>query len=280
MQKRLNAPIVYGRLSEAKKTNTAWGNKRPLFSDWGELKATGTLVQFSSKTTYSNWGDIKSENLCLVEKGSGVIEFNGKHYQVGCGHVFKVFPGQKPLVCPNNSLSVLSIRIPGSAQKAEQAGEDLSSIKVVNPADVPAKVYEYETLGQEIITCDYNPGIGLLRFTFPIDRIPIHIHPFSARLIRVISGLGYTYLDPNRYKMDEDAYCLFPKGAIHTNGPVPGSVYTVYAVQLPWIDPKIDEEHIGGDQKFVRYVESEPPKILWKKKEELKRAVEKLGHET
>ena len=76
--------------------------------------------------------------------------------------------------------------------------------------------------------------------------------------------------------MSSDTYSAFSKGHIHTNGPMPGSLYRVWAFQLPWIDSKIDEENIAGDEKFVRYVESVPPRALWKTTQMLLNAMRKF----
>lgn len=264
---------VYGRLGGISRTAKPWGSVGVLFSGWEELQLSGFVVVLKKAAPYRSWADPAAENVCVVEEGSGELVFNEKKHMMRKGFAFKVFPGQEPLIVPDKKLVLLSVQMP--AGKA--AVEALREIKVVNPDDVPAKVYEYETLGQEIVTCDYTPGIGLLKFTFPIDKIPIHRHPFSGRLIRPLSGKGYTFLDPDLYEMDKDTFILFPKGTVHTNGPLPGYVYQIWAFQLPWVDPRIDEENIAGADEFVVYHESTPPKPLWKKKEDFLRMIRKLG---
>ena len=250
------------------------GKYTQLFLNWGELLASGVYLTFLCEANYESWIENNHEVLGIVEKGEGSLLFNEKEYKIKPGFVFKIFPGQKPKIIPTVSLTVLVVQIPGSLGNIVAAGEQLDRLMVVDGNNVAGKAYEYESYGREIITCNYSNGIGLLRFQFPIDKIPLHIHPHSARLIRTISGEGYTYAQPNRYDMDKNTFCLFPKGVVHTNGPRPGSLYDVYAVQLPWVDSKIDEEHIAGDPNFVRYIDAEPPKPLWKTKEDFERAIE------
>lgn len=262
------APVVYGKLSETEKEKFSWGSKGSLFQNWSDLKINGFLVEFLKKTEYSEWADIGSENLCLVEEGEGKIVFENKEHFVGKGFAFKV-QGLNPKILPSGKLIVLSIQLPSKNHRKQ--------IEVVDPNKVSSKVYEYETLAQEIFTPEHSPSIGLLLFTFPIDRIPIHKHPFSARLIKPVSGKGYCYVDPYRYETDPDNFILFDKDVIHTNGPLPGNACKLWAVQLPWIDSKIDEENIAGAEEFVKYIESTPPRVLWKKKEDFLRVIEKLG---
>ena len=268
MTKKFNgkAPIIYGKLSKGKKERLSWGSKAVLFSGWGEFAIDGFLVEFLKETNYSDWSKEGTENLCIIEGGQGKLVLDGKEFELRKGFAFKMYTGQKPHVLPENKLVVLSIQMP-----SKEAGD----LEVVDPDKIPSKIYEYETLAQEIFTPKHSPGIGLLLFAFPIDRIPIHKHPFSARLIKPISGQGYCYVDPYRYEMDTDTFILFNKDTIHTNGPLPGSVSKLWAVQLPWIDSKIDEENIAGAEEFVKYIESTPPKVLWKKKEDLLRALER-----
>ncbi|MBI4170215.1 MAG: hypothetical protein HY514_00835 [Candidatus Aenigmarchaeota archaeon] len=269
--------VIYGRLSAIKMRTYSWGSIGVLFSNWVDLKLSGFLVEFAKDTSYHEWVESQAENLCVVEEGAGALWFNGAVCKIEKGFAFKVFPEQDPVIKPKNNLKILSIQMPVESRNEKYSGEDLTKLKIIDPADIPEKVYEYETLGQEIVTCKYEKGLGLIRFQFPIDRIPIHRHPFSGRLIRTISGKGYCYVKPRRYEMDEDTFVLFPKGITHTNGPLTGHINTLWAFQLPWVDSKIDEENIAGDEAFVRYVESTPPKPLWKTKEDFLRAIDKLS---
>ena len=89
-------------------------------------------------------------------------------------------------------------------------------------------------------------------------------------------GDGFTYANPDRFEMNKDTFCLFPKGTEHTNGHLPGHVYDVWAVQLPWVKSCVTEDNIAGHEDFVQYVESVPPKPLWKTTKGLQEAVVKL----
>jgi|SRR3989344_720571 len=256
--------VLYGNLREAKYQEFSGGQKAILFSEWGNRRVTGQSIEFERETIYADWANPKQENTFVVEDGRGVIRFNNQDYPIEKGYAIKIFPKQKPIIRSEGKLVIFSVQMPASAVKAKNAGEDFNRLKVINTNELVSKAYEYESLGTEVFTCAYKPGMGLLKFDFPIDKIPIHKHPYSDRIIRTISGEGYTYAQPERYPMNPDTYSAFPKGHIHTNGPTPGSLYRVWAFQLPWIDSKIDEENIAGDEKFVRYVESVPPKPLWK----------------
>ncbi|MBI5228321.1 hypothetical protein HY988_07040 [Candidatus Micrarchaeota archaeon] len=273
-----NSPVVYGRMSGIEKENFSAGKKGLLFANWGEFKITGCVIDFDKEAKYTDWASTDCENLCWVEAGSGLLIFNGKEYKIKKGFVFKVLPGQEPILGPDSNLTITSIQMPMSIDliKKQNPNENFDSLIVIDPETVGLQVYEYEALGQEFITPKYNPGIGLIKFTFAIDAIPIHRHPYSGRLIRTISGKGYTYLEPKKYEMSEDTFCLFPKATIHTNGPVPGHTYTLWAVQLPWVESKIDTENIGGDKNFVQYLSMEPPKPLWKKVDDFHKMIDKL----
>ena len=173
-------------------------------------------------------------------------------------------------------MTFLSVQKP-SDQKMKRPGENLDELSVIEVEKVESKVYEYETLGQEIFTPKYENSLGLLTFVFPLREIPFHIHPHSGRLIRTISGKGWTYAEPNLYEMSEDTFTLFPKGITHTNGPVPGEIFRIYAIQMPWVESKIDEQNIAGAPKFVKYVGTVPPKKLWKTKQDFLNVINRLS---
>jgi quercetin dioxygenase-like cupin family protein len=273
------APVTYKNLSTTIMETLPWGSRGALFSGWGwdGFTTNGFLIDFEAEASYSQWANIPSENLCLVEGGEGTLSFNGIDYPLKKGYVFKIFPGQEPIIKPKSTLTILSVQMPNaSREKAFSGGEDLSKLKVVNPKEVKELVYEYEALGQELITCNYENGLGIIKLTFSIDKIPLHKHPTSGRLIRTISGQGYTYVHPELYELNADDFSLFPKDVIHTNGPVPGSVFSVYAYHLPWVPSGIDEEHIAGNEAFVQYEGPQLPKQLWKTKEDFYRTIKKL----
>ena len=181
--------IIYGHLSEIKKQEFPWGAKGTLWSDWDEFKLNGYLVDFTSDTPYTEWADKNSENLCLIEDGSAELIFNGKAYTVDKRFVFKVMPGQNPIIKPNGKFVVLSIQMPSSVEIAKQNQVNLAELQVVDTEKLVKKVYEFETLAQEVFTPPYRPALGLIKFAF-VNPIPIHQHPQSARLIRPISGKG------------------------------------------------------------------------------------------
>ena len=257
---------IHGKLSKIKKIKHEWGYSSTLFRNWGNMKVNGFSVTFTKITEYASWADAASENLSWVEKGTGIIIFRGKKYHISKGFAFKVFPGQRPVIKPKGKLVIFSVQMPSNRS---------GNFEIVNINKVSSKVYEYETLGKEVFIPKIKNSLGLLWFVFPIDKIPLHIHPYSDRIIRTISGKGYTFAEPNLYEMTPDSFTNLPKGIVHTNGPVPGHVYTVYAVQIPWIESKIDEKNIGGSPKFVRYIGPTPPKKLWKTKPDFLRAIKK-----
>lgn len=277
--KSKNRDVIYGRLSEAARIGQpdVWGSRSVLFTDWGDLHVTGVLVRCITSTPYAAWAEASVENLCVIESGRGTIEFNGQQYPIRSGIALKVFPGQAPTIHPDGEVVLLSIQMPTARKR--WPGEDLSKLAVVDREKVAQQVYEYEALGQEIFTPAYRGGLGLLTFTFPIREIPFHIHPRSDRLIRMIDGKGWTFAEPNLYEMSGDTFTLFPRGAVHTNGPVPGEIYRVWAFQLPWVPSGIDEENIAGHPHFVKYVGTTPPRKLWKQKEDFDRVIARLRQE-
>ena len=262
--------VIYGRLSKVKMTKLPWGRLGVIYSNFGRFSVNGFLVDFRKEANYSEWAKTGCENLCWVESGRGKLHYQGKEYVLQEGVAFKVHPGNSPIIVPEGRLVLWSNQMKVRKQ-ASQPG-----VEVVNCRDLPDKVYEYEALAKEVFVPKEKNRLGLLRFVFPIDKIPLHIHPFSDRIIRVISGKGYTYAAPNLHEMSGDSYCIFPKGTIHTNGPVPGFVYTLYALQMPWVDSKIDEVEIAGDKRFVKYVGATLPKELWKNKGDFYRAIRRL----
>ena len=84
-------------------------------------------------------------------------------------------------------------------------------------------------------------------------------------------------MEPYKYVMDTDTFALFPPEITHTNGPEPGNIYVVWAVQLPWVDSEIDANNIAGSEKFVKYIGPTIPRELWKTKDDFKRAIRNLS---
>lgn len=267
--------LIYGLIPKLKKQKFPWGAKRTLCSKWGELKINSYFLDFQKEVGYSDWADVNSENLCIVENGFATITWHNKIYRIGKKHVFKIYAGQKPVIKPKEKFTILSIQLQSSKQLSKKHRVKLDHLDVVNTDSVPSKVYEFETLGQEVFTPRYKPGLGLIKFAF-VNPIPLHKHPFSARLIRPITGKGFTFMEPNIYEAHKDTFAFIPKGLIHTNGNIPGSVLRLYAIQIPWIASRIDEKNIAGSPEFVRYVGITPPKELWKKKADFERLIKKL----
>jgi mannose-6-phosphate isomerase-like protein (cupin superfamily) len=269
--------IIFGRLSEFITEKTPWGEKSILFSDWGDLNLTGMFLTLHDELNYGSFTGDDRESIILVEEGRGMIRYRTQEVDFKKGYAVKIFPEQNPLIIPETKVSLTCIQKPVKSQEMVIYLNKPEEILVVNPEQVPSMVYEYETLAQEIFTCDYENGLGLIRFIFPIDRIPLHQHPFAGRMIRTIAGRGYTYVEPEKFKMDTDSFALFPKGVTHTNGPDPGHIYAVWAVQLPWIESMIDENDIAGSEAFVRYLGPKVPRELWKTKAEFLTAIKRLS---
>jgi hypothetical protein len=269
--------VIYGNTKEVVKESVNWGQQAVLFSDWGDQHITGQILTVDQEMNLSGLIGSGNEAVGVIEGGSGLLHGNGAEFSVNKGYAFKILPGQEVSVTPHEAITIFIVSKATDKNLIKSSGVDLSRLQVVNTTARTDMVYEYESLGQEIFTPSYEPGLGLLTFTFPIDKIPLHRHPYSDRLIRVIAGNGYTYANPELYEMQEGNFCLFPKNMVHTNGPVPGYIYRVYAFQIPWVSSHIDEENIGGDPKFVQYEGPTLPKELWKKKEDFYRAIKNLS---
>lgn len=279
MSSEINNEIIYGRISELKKEKTPWGEQAVIFHQWGELNLTGLYIDLNKEIGYGDIFGGDKESILLVEDGRGILKYRADEFNLKKGYAIKIFPDQNPTIIPEDELSVTCIQKQVQTEEMVLYLNETAKVLVVNPEDIPSMVYEYETLGQEIFTCQYENGLGLIKFVFPIDKIPLHQHPFAGRLIRTIWGHGYTYVEPDKYEMDSDTFALFPKAVTHTNGPVPGNIYVVWAVQLPWIEPEIDQDHIAGSEKFVKYLGPQIPRELWKTKDDFLRAIKTISKE-
>jgi mannose-6-phosphate isomerase-like protein (cupin superfamily) len=277
MKNKEQHKVVFGDIGKIKKQETNWGSIKRLFNNWGELKISGTVVEIRDTAPYTDWALPMCENLFVVERGSGTITFRNKKYSIRKGFAVKLFASQVITIRATQPLRLFSIQKPSSLVEAKKTREDLGALKVVNVRRVSQKVYEYETLAREIFTPKYKNSLGLLWFIFPMREIPFHIHPHSGRVIRPISGKGWTYAEPNLYEMSENTFSLFPKGTVHTNGPVAGDLFQLYAFQLPYIASGIDEKNIAGSPRFVKYIGTTPPKKLWKKKADFQRIIRRLS---
>ncbi|MCG8634802.1 MAG: hypothetical protein MI863_13295 [Desulfobacterales bacterium] len=269
--------VLYGRLSQLDKEKTSWGEQSVMFSHWSEMDLKGLHLKLEEEIKYGDLYGGDLESILLVEEGRGILRHQAREHTVEKGYAVKIFPDENPGIIPDGQLSLTCIQKPVKPEEAARYPEDIEKVSVVNPEAVTSMVYEYETLGQEIFTCNYKNGLGLIKFVFPIDKIPLHQHPFAGRLIRTIWGRGYTYVEPEKYEMNSDTFALFPKAVTHTNGPDPGNIYVVWAVQLPWIEPEIDSDNIAGSEAFVKYVGPQIPRELWKTKEDFLRAIKKMS---
>lgn len=262
------APTILSSISSLNFHSFAGGQMAEMFSNWGHLQLNGFYIDFERRADYARWANSMSENLCLVESGKGILRLLGREYEVAKGMAVKFLPGQNAEFIPDGKCSILSIQMPFSVMDTRSRG-DLSELLVADPSKLASRVFEYEALGKEVIPCSYSPGLGLIHFVFPQDKIPLHRHPFAGRLIRTISGQGYVYADETYYDMNTDTFALFEKGVVHTNGPTQDSIYELWAVQLPWVDPRITDFEIGGHEDFVRYLDAVPSKDKWKTKQQL-----------
>jgi quercetin dioxygenase-like cupin family protein len=104
--------ILYGRLSKVKKQKMPWGEIGILWENWDELKLNGSVIDFTKEASYKDWANTDSENLCIVEQGTATISLNGKPHNVNKKHVFKVYPGQAPVIKPKGKFTILSIQMP------------------------------------------------------------------------------------------------------------------------------------------------------------------------
>ena len=276
MSKKYSAAVIHHTFRKMKRKKIKGGNVRILFRHWSHKQANGALVTLKDMANIDAWVQKGHEAIHLIEKGIGTAKLNGISYALRPGMIMKTFPNQGPIFYPKKTLSILTVSMPGSALRAKRAGENLRRLKLIDSKKIDDMVYEYEALAKEVIIPKYKNGLGLIQFTFPIDKIPLHIHPYSDRLIRTISGKGYTFAEPNLYEMTPDSFTAFPKGVTHTNGPVPGHIYRLWAFQIPWVPSEITKTNIAGHPHFVRYVGPTPPKKLWKTKPDFLRAIKKM----
>lgn len=271
-----NKKFVFEKFSKLKKQARKWGKIGKIFSNWDELKLNGYFVEFKKETEYLDWADKNVENLCIVKKGSGKLVFGKKSYKINENFAFKIYPSQEPVIVPDRLLVIVSIQKHSSNTETKKNKIDLKKLEVVDTKKLSSKVYEFETLAKEVFTPKHKNGLGLIKFVF-VNPIPIHLHPYSGRLILPISGKGFTYMEPNLYEAHKDTFALFSKGVVHTNGPIAGNTIELYAVQMPWVASGIDHKDIAGSPKFVRYIGVTPPKKLWKKKEEMEMLIRKIN---
>lgn len=213
------------------------------------------------------------ESILIIEQGQGILNDGRNHTAIEKLNALRAGPDAFGTVRSTSALRILEVSMSTSATPTPRR----ASIEVRRPDEPDWKQYEYEALGQEVFTPDYEGGLGLLRFIFPQDEIPVHLHPFSGRIIRPISGRGYTYMHPDRYPMGPDTIAAFDANVIHTNGPLKGQNYELWAVQLPWIVSGIDTENVAGFESFVRYVTDVPSPTVRKDRDMLVKLARRQG---
>ena len=283
-----NEPVMTGKISQLKFEKRKWGLYARLFTDWGD-GWNGHYVVVNDDICLSDIvEDEKSSCVGVVDSGKGIyghmsdIKAGIVDYALHLkkGFAFQATPPSRVVVCPSHSPAPLERAVAlFIVEGKKRDNTDVECYEVTDPNKVTQKPYEYESLGQEIFTYPEDGQLGLLRFTFAGQGIPIHRHPHSARVIKGIAGDGFTYIEPNVYPMTADDYALIPKKQVHTNGPKPGSVSKVWAFQMPWVVSKIDEHNIGGSPQFVQYEGGYAlPQPLWKTTEDFKRIIDKLGN--
>ena len=264
--------ICHGRISRTRATSYEWGSVRTLMSDYGAHKATALNITFkkTEQVPYSSWAG-SNESICVVESGSGDLLTGGTSIPLKRGMAFCVPLNkdvQKNLSIKSSeeeNLVLTSLQLPCESTSREPSD---AKVQIVDPSKTAWKIFEYEALGKEVLITP-SRRMGVLQLAFPIEQIPLHIHPQSDRFIRTIAGQGFVYVDPFKYDLGaDDAYIAFPKGQIHTNGPRPGNWWQIWSFHYPWVDPQVDEENVGGSEAYAKYLNA-PPKALWKSKEEL-----------
>src|SRR4051812_13433940 len=107
-----NLKMKYGRISKIKKAKLKWGRLGVIWENFGDLKTNGYIIDFTKEVKYESWANPDSENLCLVESGSAIIEWQGKKYNIkNKNFAFKIYAGQKPVIKPVGSFKILSIQL-------------------------------------------------------------------------------------------------------------------------------------------------------------------------
>ncbi len=265
--------IQHGLLSEGNLQKYDWGTVRILMADYGKEHATARNITLNknSSVNYSVWAD-NCEGVLVVEEGSGELYVGMITHKIAKGMAIHIPQHEAEKVQIKNTetqeLSITCVTL------AHEELPPLGSVQVVDPAQTPWKIFEYEALGRQGVV-GASKRIGVLQLAFPIEQIPLHIHPHSDRFIRTISGQGFVYVEPYKYDMGaNDAFIAFPRSQVHTNGPRPGNWWIIWSFHFPWIDPEVDEENVGGSEAYAKYLAA-PPKALWKTKKELVDALTK-----
>ena len=256
---------IYGRISDYQTIAKPYGNCQEILTNWSSAVVHAQIIKVTQGCEYTVHGAVGRETIVVVEEGMGEVRFLGKQLALSPLCAIKLGPTGTISFYAKTQLHLFQ----ASMCVSESPSDQQDNIEFCNADSQEWKLYEYEALGQEIFTPRHPGSIGLLRFMFPQDAIPVHLHPFSGRIIRPISGEGYTYMHPDRCPMNRDTFAAFDANVVHTNGPLKNNTYELWAFQLPWIESKIDTQNIAGHENFVLYVSNVPTPDRWKTKQQL-----------
>lgn len=255
---------IYGKLSDFTRRQQPHGWSTTVAHNWTARKIDCQILEIDAGARLDLPCLRDRETILTIEAGSGSLsraQFSARD-ELRPLDALRMGPDASASLVAETRMRVMmtSMQVPSCPQHHREFLE-------VRPRnDQDWKLYEYEALGQEVFTPAYDGALGLLRFMFPQDEIPVHVHPGSGRIIRPISGSGYTYMHPDRCPMDAETIAAFDANVIHTNGPLKGETYELWALQLPWIPSGIDTENIAGHEQFVRYVSEVPLPSRYKTK--------------
>jgi hypothetical protein len=249
-----NGNTVYGRIDEFELTPTPFGSTTTVLNDWSSNRVRCCVHSLLAGRTLHAGREDGRERILIIEAGDASLGAAGSSQGLKPLDALRSGPDSNFEISASSEVRILEVSMATSTTpRARRA-----SVEIQRRNDTDWKLYEYEALGQEVFVPDYEGAIGLLRFIFPQDEIPVHVHPASGRIIRPISGRGYTYMHPDRCPMDNRTIAAFDANVIHTNGPLKGQNYQLWALQLPWIPSGIDTQNIAGFESFVRYVADVP----------------------
>jgi hypothetical protein len=258
---------IYGRVDGFPAIATPYGTAVTIAEQWTRRRVTCRLLHIQPGRSLELPAGLDRETILIVEDGSGdLLSADGRTQpSLSPLDAIRAGPDAVGAIRATRPLRLLET----SMQSPETPKHLRDALEVKARNDEAWKLYEYEALGQEVFTPQHEGAIGLLRFMFPQDEIPVHVHPSSGRIIRPIAGKGYTYIHPDRCPMDTDTIAAFDSNVIHTNGPLQGETYELWAVQLPWVASGIDTQNIAGHENFVRYVAEVPVPDRYKTRDEL-----------
>jgi len=261
---------VYGRLEGFPTEATDFGSSTTVLQGWSPNRVDCFIRHVACGRTFAVAPRPDRETILIVERGCCDLSHQGTVTRLEELAALRAGPSVSVKLQATDDLRLLEVSMSSTSTPESRRG----ILEVAHRREDGWKLYEYEALGQEVFTPAYEGGIGLLRFIFPQDEIPVHVHPKSGRIIRPISGRGYTYMHPDRCPMDEHTIAAFDANVVHTNGPLAGNNYQLWALQLPWVTSGIDTLNIAGHEDFVRYVKDVPTPDRYKTQADLWRRVQ------